>query len=375
MFGASDEVLGSIENGVDFEKRIAKIYQECRTTEQIEIAFNELQADLESNISNAIQQTRQSLLENFDEEVHEKLRINLQESKEYLTRYETWLWNITKFYLSNDADFAADEHSFTLKRNPFPDTKIHSGPYRIGKNIDDANIYRIGHPLAQQIIEKCKAEALGEFELIFDYTNSGKKISSIERFVGQSGYMIGSLLSITSFELEEFIQLFAVTENETLIDKEECERFFSLPATVVERYEDAPTKYALKLAGAIREHRLSSIDEIGKRNTSYFDIELEKLDNWGEDRRNSLKVTLKELDEEIKNIKKQARLAPNLPEKLKLEKERKKLETERDEAWKEYDGAAKEIEKNKDQLIDNVEKRLKQDLKEEPFLFIKWKLS
>ena len=83
----------------------------------------------------------------------------------------------------------------------------------------------------------------------------------------------------------------------------------------------------------------------------------------------------KELDEQIKDIKKQARLAPNLPEKLKLEKERKKLEAQRDEAWKEYDGAAKEIEKNKDQLIDNVEKRLKQDMKEEPFLFIKWQLK
>lgn len=102
----------------------------------------------------------------------EKLRINLQESKEYLTKYETWLWNITKFFLSNDADFSADEHSFTLKRNPFTDTKIHSGPYRIGKHIDDANIYRIGHPLAQKIIEQCKATKLGEYELIFDYTNS-----------------------------------------------------------------------------------------------------------------------------------------------------------------------------------------------------------
>src|SRR5690606_25833364 len=51
VFGASDEVLGSIENGVDFEKRIARIYQECRTTKQIEEAFNELQAELENNIS------------------------------------------------------------------------------------------------------------------------------------------------------------------------------------------------------------------------------------------------------------------------------------------------------------------------------------
>lgn len=374
VFGASDEVLGSIENGVDFEKRIAKIYQECRTTEQIEIAFNELQADLEGNISNAIQQTRRQLLENFDEEVHEKLRINLAESKEYLTRYESWLWNITKYSLSNDAVFSNDEHSFTLKRNPFPEAKIHSGPYRIGKNIDESNVYRIGHPLAQQIIERCKTAVLDEHELIFDYTNSGKKISSIEKLVGQAGYMIGNLLSITSFELEEFIQLFALTEKEILINKEECERFFSLPASVIENREDAPHNYVMKLTNAIHNNRLNLIDEIGKRNASYFEIELEKLDHWGEDRRNSLKVTLKELDEEIKVLKKQARLAPNLPEKLKYEKERKKLENERDDAWREYDGAAKEIEKNKDQLIENVESRLNQTLNEEKILFIKWKI-
>ncbi len=230
VFGASDEVLGSIENGVDFEKRIAKIYQDCRTHEQITIAFNELQADLEGNISNAMQTTRQQLLENFDEEVHEKLRINLQESKEYLSRYEKWLWDITKFYLKDDADFAPDEHSFTLNRNPFPNGKIHSGPYRIGKHIDDANIYRIGHPLAQNIIEACKDNKLEKFELIFDYTNSGIKITSLEKFIGKSGYMIGNVLSITTFEEEEIIQLFAVTEERTILDKQLCERFFSLPA-------------------------------------------------------------------------------------------------------------------------------------------------
>lgn len=36
VFGASDEVLGAIESGVDFEKRITAIYQNCRTTEDIE---------------------------------------------------------------------------------------------------------------------------------------------------------------------------------------------------------------------------------------------------------------------------------------------------------------------------------------------------
>ena len=31
VFGASDEVLGTIESGVDFKKHIAQIYLECRT--------------------------------------------------------------------------------------------------------------------------------------------------------------------------------------------------------------------------------------------------------------------------------------------------------------------------------------------------------
>ena len=185
VFGASDEVLGSIENGVDFEKRIARIYQECRTTKQIEEAFNELQSELEVNISDAMQQTRQKLLENFDEEVHEKLRINLQESKDYLSRYESWLWNITQFALNSNADFSSNEHSFRLLKNPYSDLKIHPGPYRIGKAIDDSNVYRIGHPLAQRIIEECKKQELPSVELTFDYTNTIKKISTLEPYVGQ----------------------------------------------------------------------------------------------------------------------------------------------------------------------------------------------
>ena len=332
VFGASDEVLGSIENGVDFEKRIARIYQECRTTKQIEDAFNELQSELEVNISDAMQQTRQKLLENFDEEVHEKLRINLQESKDYLSRYESWLWNITQFALNSNADFSSNEHSFRLLKNPYSDLKIHPGPYRIGKAIDDSNVYRIGHPLAQRIIEECKKQELPSVELTFDYTNTIKKISTLEPYVGQSGYMLGRVLSVTSFDVEEFVQLSAITQSGNVLSKDICERFFSLPASISGSKANTPDTVIDELEGHLKAHQLQVIDEIGQRNANYFEIELEKLDLWGEDRRNSLKITLKDLDQQIKDIKKQARLAPNLPEKSKLEKERKKLESERDTA-------------------------------------------
>ncbi len=50
VFGASDEILGTIESGVDFEKRIHAIYQKCRTPAEIDTAFKELQAELEDKI-------------------------------------------------------------------------------------------------------------------------------------------------------------------------------------------------------------------------------------------------------------------------------------------------------------------------------------
>ena len=250
VFGASDEVLGNIENGVDFEKRIAEIYQNCRTVAEINQAFDVLKSELKDSIEDEFKKTRKNLLENFDEEVHEKLRINLQESKEYLSKYETWLWDITQYFLATNAEFSVNEHSFRLLNNPFPEVKIHPGPYRIGKNIDDANVYRIGHPLAQKIIDTCKATKLEEIELVFDYTNTAKNIAAIEGFVGQSGYMMGNVLSITSFELEEFIQLCGITDDGTLLDKHQCERFFSIPATINNSAIAVPLSVSLKISRA-----------------------------------------------------------------------------------------------------------------------------
>ena len=72
VFGASDEVLGAVESGVDFEKRIAAIYQKCRSPEQIQFEFDQLQKELETDIAEGQQDAREKLLDNFDQEVVEK---------------------------------------------------------------------------------------------------------------------------------------------------------------------------------------------------------------------------------------------------------------------------------------------------------------
>jgi len=133
VFGASDEVLGAIESGIDFEKKILKIYQECRTSEQIEIAFDELQQELEYEISEEVKRTKNQILEELDEEVQEKLKIQLKDSEELLDKHETWLWELAQYYLDPYANFSNSKNSFILKKNPFPKEKIELGEYRLGK--------------------------------------------------------------------------------------------------------------------------------------------------------------------------------------------------------------------------------------------------
>lgn len=96
VFGASDEVLGAIESGVDFEKRVLAIYQECRTPEEIETAFNQLQQEMEELINCRLAETRRLLLEHFDEDVHARLRMKLDEARQTLDRVGMMFWSLTK---------------------------------------------------------------------------------------------------------------------------------------------------------------------------------------------------------------------------------------------------------------------------------------
>ena len=117
VFGASDEVLGAIESGVDFEKRIAAIYQRCRKHEEIKIAFDQLQLELSLEINESMTLTRRKLLENFDDEVREKLKVRADASIASLNRMERWLMQLTAHALRGHAEFR-DDSSFVLKSVP-----------------------------------------------------------------------------------------------------------------------------------------------------------------------------------------------------------------------------------------------------------------
>jgi hypothetical protein len=88
VFGSSDEILGSLGSGVDFERRILDIYQSCRSAEEIDRAFAVLRADMESRIRARLAATRELLFERFDGEVRARLRLAEREARDALARRE-----------------------------------------------------------------------------------------------------------------------------------------------------------------------------------------------------------------------------------------------------------------------------------------------
>lgn len=369
VFGASDEVLGAIESGVDFEKRIVGIYQKCRTPQQIEFEFDRLQTDLEFQIGNKKSEAHEQLLNNFDQEVIEKVRVT---SGDYLNRFEEWLWSVTKFFLASHAEFSAEERSFVLSRNPFEGERIHPGPYRLGKRVEDANTYRIGHPLAQRILASCKILASESKEVVFDYSGSKRKIAALDSLRGKSGWLTCTRLGITAFEIEDHLIFAGISDSGEFLDVDQCRRLFDIRGET-KGYVDLPE--GLSLQQHIDREQASISERIIAKNSTWFDVEMDKLDRWAEDRRRSLKVALEDLDASIKEKKKEARSAPNLPTKLELQRVLRQMEGKRDEAWKEFDLASRDIEHQKDSLLDEIGRRLNKSTEREELFTIRWRLA
>jgi superfamily II DNA or RNA helicase len=372
VFGASDEVLGSIESGIDFEKRIVRIYQECRTPEEIQTSFDELQRKLETEIDESMKITRKSLLENFDEEVHEKLRVNLKASTDYLGKYENWLWELTGHCLRAHAEFIPGKTAFQLRANPFPGNSVPLGLYRMGRDIEDAHVYRLGHPLAQHVLNAAINKTLPDGAVAFNYSGHDGKISILEPLIGLSGRLTLSKMTIESFETEDYLIAAAVTEDGRILDEEQTQRLFSLPGEYLEAIDSSERPESLKSIFESRQNKI--IEAVSARNSQFFDRELEKLEHWADDLKSGLEFELKELDREIKFQKTESKKILTLDEKLAAQKAIKELEKKRNTLRRNLFEAQDQIEIRKDELIADTEERLKQRISVEELFAIGWKL-
>jgi len=373
VFGASDDVLGSIESGVDFERRVVDIYQECRTEKEIQSAFAALQKELEESIQTRLKDTRRVLLENFDEDVHERLKGNLIGTQEKLDKIGKQFWFVTKYILAQYAHFFDDALTFNLHKSF--DSSSRLGKYQlVTKNKDIQNsefLYRLSHPLGERVIDTAKKLKCPVSKVVFDISKNPTKISVVEKIKGQKGWLTLKKLKISSFESEDYLLFSAIDDSGKNISQETAIKLFSCIG--IEQNEvPIPEAVQTRLVADSERHLQATITENLEENNKHLSETCIQLDKWAEDME---KAAAKEMDDtkrRIADIRRKVRLAPTMQEQAEFQNELKKLETLRRKQQRKIFDVEDEIAEKRDSLVEQLTKRMKQKTETETLFTIRW---
>jgi adenine-specific DNA-methyltransferase len=374
VFGSSDEVLGAIESGVDFEKRIAAIYQTCRKPEDIKSAFDQLQNELNQEINEAMTATRRKLLENFDDEVRDKLKVRDEASRAFLNRFERQLIQLTRHELREHARFI-DDSTFELFSRPFAAAaEVPLGVYELPRRSGEAHFYRLNHPLAEWVVAQAKERELPPAEVEFHYGAHEGRITILEPFRGKSGALVVSLLTVESMDqAEDHLILAGCTDRGELLDEEQVRRMLTLPAVVHQPLKRFEAETALN--GLIEKRRIEIQRNVSERNARFFEAEAEKLDGWADDLKVGLEREIKEMDRLIREIRRGAVTALTLEEKLASQKQIKAIESQRNEKRRSLFEAQDAVDRRREELIEKIEGKLEQETALSALVSAFWRLN
>lgn len=374
VFGASDEVLGRIEGGLDFEKRILQIYDTCRQPDQIEAAFNALQTELEEVIADRIKETQSQLLENFDEDVHDRLKLRLQDAEARLDKLGRWFWGVTRYALNDRARFDEQSYVFSLTTPP---TGIATGRYQLIRGAAQpdmlAHAYRLSHPLGEWSIDASLNAATPVATLNLDYSKHGARVSVIERLRDMSGWLTLVRLEVTAFETTEVLLFSGLTDDGQVLDQEACEKLMAIPAAG----KPTPLSTAVPEALLANSQRAvaATIAQVLEANQRLFNEERDKLERWADDKLLAAEEALKNTKARIAQLKRDARKAATLQEQDGIQRELSELGRKQRRLRQEIFAVEDEIIAKRDELIASLQQRLQEKTISKTLFSVRWQVT
>jgi superfamily II DNA or RNA helicase len=264
VFGSSDEILGALGSGIDFERRVLDIYQSCRSGEEIDQAFAKLRGELDGRITARLSAARALLFERFDGEVRGKLRIAEQKAKEAVARRE-----------AEEEALVASVFEEEPPPEPAPEASPGKGARGKGRRAK----------LVQAAAEKVRArpqEAVSFLELA-----SRHLPSSLGKLAGREGWWFAYRYAFDALVSEEkvvHLVLWFDGERFHALSPEEADAFAALPA---EESRGGPRGATLSI-GAAQEEALAALQErlaadLRERSLAAFDEARERWDRSAED--------------------------------------------------------------------------------------------
>lgn len=353
VFGSSDEVIGSIESGVDFEKRIAGIYQKCKTSDEIQAEFDALQDELAESIDEKMVEARHSILENFDEDVAARLKDCQTSTVASLDKFSQWT---LFFLLAHGAERVAPENKLRFRFGGDPSGRVYNLQWRDAEDEGDTFLRR-DDPRYLHWIDEAKSIDLPFGSVKFLYSNSDRRVSYLDEHPGIRGVITIDKLSYSGIGEEEHLVITAVTDDGRQLDEDLVNTLFELPAEL--------TDAAGAVNGEVEALRKERVEQrqraIEAANKQYYLDECAKLDAYSEDLKEGLQRELNDIKKAITEKNREFRNSTDLPldEMLAVKDELEELKRRRKRMQRDLYDREDEIEAQNEQLQAEMREKLR----------------
>lgn len=353
VFGSSDEVIGSIESGVDFEKRIAGIYQKCKTSDEIQAEFDALQDELAESIDEKMVEARHSILENFDEDVAARLKDCQTSTVASLNKFSQWT---LFFLLAHGAERVTPENKLRFRFGGDPSGRVYNLQWRDAEDEGDTFLRR-DDPRYLHWIDEAKSIDLPFGSVKFLYSNSDRRVSYLDEHPGIRGVITIDKLSYSGIGEEEHLVITAVTDDGRQLDEDLVNTLFELPAEL--------TDAAGAVNGEVEALRKERVEQrqraIEAANKQYYLDECAKLDAYSEDLKEGLQRELNDIKKAITEKNREFRNSTDLPldEMLAVKDELEELKRKRKRMQRDLYDREDEIEAQNEQLQAEMREKLR----------------
>lgn len=388
VFGASDEILGTLSDGVDFEKAVASIFDLCRTTEEINRAFDELQQSLGIQKDAKMEETKQLVLENLNPTTQEKLHIMKKRVEDYLERRKQIFWDLTVVMLKkNHPEMFINEHTKVFgqfKEQVFnlPSEINFAKSFNYCLNFNKREInYDLLTPRERKALNRAATtynpdsnfgkRILGEAfalsaEPLHLHLKATDKLKS-----RQKGRLMLSLFKMTQPENVNYLITTIMSDSGSLLNLRAEDIFDNVVATgepILMGYQD--------LLRQIHEQNVAKYEKSEKKRIdNILRAEVDKLNRWLIDEKQAIHLKGDKLKNKITSLKRQFKLEKNFNTKLAIDAEIKKLQAEMNNNEFNTFDIERELEKKCNRLVGGKKRSLKMDYSIEPVFNITWEVE
>lgn len=366
LFGASDEILGALESGIDFEKRIVEIYQTCKTPKEISEAFEKLQKEMEFELSGAIKKVRSQLIEQFDAPIIKLFKKTKTELTRVLSEYDGSLLRLCKLYFGSKIQPTSDPGIYKVAHQDLTKKYL----FREEKKEEIGKLSRVhsDHPLIKHILDDINEISTSPIpKTVFNYSASETKIKGLEKYLDKEGFIFLFQLKVKGVEEDEILAplSFIKENNDYLPIPYNTARFIvELDSEQINEITEKSPISKERLLAEWRKWQSEAVAKFEKRNERLYIREEERIYRYWDSQAVQTKDKIEKLEKGIRDLKRKRQNTIDFDKKRKLAQKIQKTEISLQRLKIQQTKIEAEALENKQKDIDELNEKLKLDITE-----------